>query len=511
MHSVPTIRIRQANQQPVNPRGDYVLYWMIANRRTTWNFALDRAADHARELNKPLVVLEALRVGYPWASDRIHRFVLQGMADNQQALARRSVLYYPYVEPKPGAGHGLLERLAEDACVVVTDEFPCFFLPRMVDAAAGRLKLRCEVVDSCGLLPLRAAESDFPTAYAFRRFLQRTLPEHLVHLPRADALARVELPTPPDLDAQTTRQWPRADEELLAAGVAALAKLPIDHAVGPASFDGGSTAADRLTGHFLAKLLADYPERRNEPAANATSGLSPYLHFGHISAHEVFHRLAEQESWSPGSLGGTATGKRSGWWGMSEAAEAFVDQLITWRELGYNFCTFREHYDQYESLPDWAKKTLAKHGRDRRPTEYSLREFETAQTHDPLWNAAQRQLVEEGYMHNYLRMLWGKKILEWSPAPAEALATMIELNNKYAVDGRDPNSYSGIFWILGRFDRAWGPERPIFGTVRYMSSDNTARKFDVKPYLEKYGPASGGAETDGPPRTTGPGPVSKRK
>ncbi len=173
--------------------------------------------------------------------------------------------------------------------------------------------------------------------------------------------------------------------------------------------------------------------------------------------------------------------------GMSEPAEAFLDQFITWRELGYNFSSQREDYDQYDSLPDWAKKTLAKHARDHRPTVYSHDEFAAAATHDPLWNAAQRQLLSEGRLHNYLRMLWGKKILEWSPTPEEALATMIELNNKYAIDGRNPNSYSGIFWILGRFDRPWGPERPIFGTVRYMSSDNTARKFDVRPYLAKYG------------------------
>ncbi len=466
MHGVPAIRVRQANERALNARGAYVLYWMIANRRTNWNFALDRAVDHARELKKPLVILEALRCAYPWACDRLHRFVLQGMANNQKSLARHPVLYYPYVEPRHGAGHGLLERLAEDACLVVTDEFPCFFLPRMVAAAAGRLNVRCETVDSCGLLPLHAADSDYPTAYAFRRFLQRVLPEHLAHFPRADALARVGLPPPPKLAAQITRRWPIADSELLDAPDKALRKLPIDQAVGAAAFDGGSVAAGRALQHFLRKLLVDYPERRNEPAADATSGLSPYLHFGHISAHEVFHRLAAQEQWTAESLHGRATGKRSGWWGMSEAAEAFVDQLITWRKLGYNFCANRDDYDQYESLPEWAKWTLAKHCRDRRENVYTCEQFKTAHTHDALWNAAQRQLVTEGGMHNYLRMLWGKKILEWSETPQEALATMIELNNKYAVDGRDPNSYSGIFWILGRFDRAWGPERPIFGTVR---------------------------------------------
>ncbi len=260
-----------------------------------------------------------------------------------------------------------------------------------------------------------------------------------------------------------------------------LAALPIDQTVGAAPFAGGSGAAEKTFKRFLNSTLRQYPDERNEPAADGTSGLSPYLHFGHISAHEIFHRIAAAESWSKDSLATKTAGKRSGWWGMSEAAEAFLDQLVTWRELGFNMCATCDDYDRYESLPAWALATLAKHERDRRPTVYSLAEFESARTHDPLWNAAQRQLLSEGRLHNYLRMLWGKKILEWSASPQEALATMIELNNKYAVDGRDPNSYSGIFWILGRYDRAWGPERPIFGTVRYMSSREYGQKAECPP------------------------------
>jgi deoxyribodipyrimidine photo-lyase len=173
---------------------------------------------------------------------------------------------------------------------------------------------------------------------------------------------------------------------------------------------------------------------------------------------------------------------------MSEPAEAFLDELITWREVGFNMAALRpEDYDRYDSLPDWARKTLAKHARDRREHLYSLEEFEQARTHDPLWNAAQRQLVREGRIHNYLRMLWGKKILQWTASPQGAADVMIELNNRYALDGQDPNSYSGIFWVLGRYDRPWGPERPVFGTVRYMSSQNTARKVAVQSYLERYG------------------------
>jgi len=271
-------------------------------------------------------------------------------------------------------------------------------------------------------------------------------------------------------------------------GGAGLAALPIDHEVGPAAFDGGSCAAGAALDRFISSKLTRYPEERNQPESDGSSGFSPYLHFGHLSAHEILARIVEREAWTPTQLAAKGIGSREGWWGMSPEAEAFLDQLITWRELGFNFCAHRDDFDRYESLPDWAQATLGQHARDPRPALYELEEFERAATHDPLWNAAQRQLVREGRMHNYLRMLWGKMILHWTKSPRQALDVMIELNNKYAVDGRDPNSYFGIFWCLGRYDRAWGPERPVFGKIRYMTSENTARKFSVKEYLRAYGP-----------------------
>jgi deoxyribodipyrimidine photo-lyase len=181
---------------------------------------------------------------------------------------------------------------------------------------------------------------------------------------------------------------------------------------------------------------------------------------------------------------------------MSEPSEAFLDQLITWRELGFNLCWQRDDYDGYDSLPDWALVTLKAHEMDERGHIYSREDFELGRTHDPLWNAAQMQLCREGRIHNYLRMVWGKKILEWTASPRKALSVMIELNDKYALDGRDPNSYSGIFWVLGRYDRAWGPERPIFGKIRYMSSENTARKVRVRNYIKKYAPGEPQETTD---------------
>ncbi|MGB7434008.1 MAG: hypothetical protein WBR26_08190 [Candidatus Acidiferrum sp.] len=485
--SVPAIRIRKSNERPLREGGDYVLYWMIASRRLRYNFALDRSLEHCRTLGKPLVILEALRSGYPWASDRLHRFILDGMAENARYCAAHGIRYLAYAEPTLGAGKGLLRALGSGACVVVTDEFPCFFLPRMVASAAKQLDVLLEEVDSNGLLPLRATTHVAQRAFDFRRYLQKELPKHLEHFPCADPLPKANLPEAPNISRRKLAKWPMASRSLLTAPDNLLPSLPIDHEVKPVELRGGQDAARAHMREFFEKKFVLYTEHRNEPEMDVTSGFSPHLHFGHISVHEIFSELARREKWKPEKLAVRANGSREGWWNMSLTAESFLDELITWREVGYNFSSHREDYDRYESLPDWAQKTLKEHAKDQREHAYSLEEFEAAKTHDELWNAAQRQLVREGRIHNYLRMLWGKKILQWSRTPQEAAKIMIHLNNKYGVDGRNPNSYSGIFWVLGRYDRPW-PERPVFGTVRYMSSKNTARKVRVKSYLCKFGP-----------------------
>jgi deoxyribodipyrimidine photo-lyase len=214
----------------------------------------------------------------------------------------------------------------------------------------------------------------------------------------------------------------------------------------PVDYPGGTSPARARLARFLDDVLPRYHADRNHPDLDATSGLSPYLHFGNLSVHEIFSEISSREGWSPLRISPKADGSRSGWWGMGEGAEAFPDQLVTWRELGFNFTSRREDYAAYESLPDWARNTLEEHEADPRPHLYSHQDFQEARTHDPLWNAAQRQLLEEGIIHNYLRMLWGKKILEWSASPREALGIMLDLNDRFALDGRDPNSYSGIFW-----------------------------------------------------------------
>ncbi len=488
---IPASRIRNVNDAPVRNDGDFVLYWMIANRRTRWNFALQRAADHARALGKPLVVLEALRCDYRWASDRMHRFVLDGMIDNAADLADSPVLYHPYVEPRVGAGKGLLEAFGKFACLVVTDEFPCFFLPRMVEAAGRALTIRLESVDSNGLMPLRASERAYSTAYQFRRHIQKTLPQIVTD----SDFAPLENPLDPDdgpslvpastLPKAILERWPATLEMLGDASF--LATLPIDHAVGPIADRGGSKSGREVLDRFLQDGLPRYQDERNQPEAKGvTSTLSSWLHFGHVSAHEVFDALTRQEDWTPEKLRLDRNGAREGFWNMSPSADAWLDQLVTWRELGYNMGSQRDDYDRYDSLPDWAQRTLADHQGDPREATYSLEELARAETHDEVWNAAQNQLLREGRIHNYLRMVWGKKVLRWSPAPREALDILIELNNGYAVDGRNPNSYSGIFWTLGRYDRPFGPERPIIGKVRMMTSTNTKRKLRLGPYLEEY-------------------------
>jgi deoxyribodipyrimidine photo-lyase len=469
------LRVTAVNQAPV-ANGDYVLYWMIAARRTTWSFALDHAIAVAKQLGRPLLVFEPLRIDYPWASDRFHTFVMQGMADNAARFAARGVTYLPYVEPVRGAGKGLLAALAAHACCVVTDDQPGFFLPRMVAAAARALPVRVEQVDGNGLVPLRAVDRPFATAMAFRRALQQLAPL-LAQAPRADPLARL----PKALKGAVV-------PELRWRSATSVAELPIDHAVAPVADRGGSVAAGERADDFFDHKLARYQTDRNNLDDDPASGLSPYLHFGHISEHELVHRVWAAADWSPDRLAGArVTGRREGWWGLPAASEAFLDELVTWRGLGHVSSHHDPAFGTWDGLPAWARKTLLDHANDPRPELYTRDTLERAETGDPIWNAAQRQLVGEGRIHNYLRMLWGKKILEWSPSPQAALATLIELNNKYAVDGRDPNSYSGICWTLGQFDRPWGPIRPIFGTIRYMSSASTKRKLDLAAYLARWG------------------------
>ncbi len=473
------------NNLPERRDRSYVLYWMTAHRRLTSNFALQHAVEQAREWGKPLVILEALRCDYRWASDRLHQFVIEGMAEHLRELEGSPVTYLPYVEPARGSDKGLLARLAVDACLVVTDDFPAFFLPRLVAAAGRRIDARLEAVDSNGILPMRATGKVFLTAHSFRSHMQGTLRDQLSEWPAE--IAFHDLPRCPPLAADVLKRWPGTPEVVLRDSAPFISTLPIDHSVTIVATRGGATAAHAALHRFVEERLARYANDHSHPDADGTSGLSPYLHFGHLSAHEVFDAVMNAESWTSRRLGTGRRGRREGWWGVSSNAEAFLDQVVTWRELGFNMCALRpDDYDAYSSLPAWARTTLDRHATDARTYRYTREQFMTGDTHDPVWNAAQMELATTGTCHNYMRMLWGKKILEWTRSPEEALDTMIEIMNRYSLDGRDPNSSSGYCWTLGRYDRPWGPERPIFGKVRYMSSENTVRKLRMKKYLQRW-------------------------
>ncbi len=478
-------RVRVTPDRDLNREGDYVLYWMTSARRLHWNHALDRALAWCVESDRPLVILEALRAGYDFASHRLHRFVMDGMAEKVAAPLPRGVTYFPYVETSTGSGAGLLETLMEKAVVVVGDDFPTFFLPNMLAAAAARSPVRLEVVDGNGLLPMRLPGKAYPSAYHFRRFLQKSLPDWLDLGPESDPFTGWTPRSPAALPESVDRRWPPArSDQLLSPSF--LADLPIDPGVAPVPYAGGEEPGARLLDRFLRERLPRYAQDGNHPDREAVSQLSPYLHFGHVSAYQVFAGVAGAEGWTPLRLGEDASGKREGWWGMGESAEAFLEQLITWRELGFNMSYNQPGHREFKSLPDWARATLGEHREDPRAPQYDKSAFEAAETHDPVWNAAQRELLTSGRIHNYLRMLWGKKILEWSESPETALTTMLELNDRFAVDGRDPNSYSGIFWILGRYDRPW-PERAVYGKVRSMSSERTRKKVDLENWLEEHG------------------------
>jgi deoxyribodipyrimidine photo-lyase len=370
--------------------------------------------------------------------------------------------------------------------VIVTDDYPCISLPHLVARAAAQVDVRLEAVDSNGLIPLAAAPQAYPSAAHFRRFVQRTLRSQLSAVPSTDPLADLP-PRLGALPADVLERWPSADPQLLQGNASVLATLPIDHEVPPVTIRGGFEAAKRALRGFVRDRLASYGETQRHPDARGTSRLSPYLHFGHLSAHEVFDAVMRHERWNLGRLSGKSTGARDGWWGVGAGAEAFLDQVVVWRELALNTCAKRpDDYASFEGLPSWAQATLEAHSDDPRPFSYDLRTFERAETHDPVWNAAQREMLRDGWMHNYMRMLWGKKILEWSPTPRVALETMTALMNRWALDGRDPNSYAGYMWTLGRYDRPW-PERPIYGTVRSMSSDSAVRKVRLKAYLARNG------------------------
>ncbi len=473
-------RLRRLNDARVAARGEYVLYWVQIYRRLERNHALDYALRCAAELERPLVVYEGLRIDYPWASRRLHRFVLEGMQANAARAAELGLSYWPFVETEPGQGRGLLRRLSARAALVVTDDYPCFIVPAQAEALARKVEVPVFAVDSNSLVPLSLLGPPVSAAAHLRPRIHKAFAAAWPH--RGAAKPRLRgVPSRrvrPPFDA-----WKAKD---LAGFVDA---LPLDASVVPVpGTPGGAPAARARLRAFVKKRLRGYAEARSQPRSleeGHASGLSPYLHFGHVSIEEIVEAvLATSGTWTPEELRVHNRGKREGFFSDDPDVDAFLDEAVTWRDVGFHWhWTRRADAASLErALPAWALATLGAHAGDRRPWLYTAEELESGRTHDPLWNAAQRELVTTGTIHGYLRMLWGKKVIEWSASPAEAYRTLEHLNNKYALDGRDPNSYSGILWCFGLFDRPWAPERKVLGSVRYMSSENTARKFDLRPY-----------------------------
>ncbi|HZQ69400.1 MAG TPA: deoxyribodipyrimidine photo-lyase [Terriglobales bacterium] len=442
-------RVRVRRGGTPDPDGSCVVYWMQRSQRGLDNPALDVAVEAANALHKPCVVFFAPVPFYPHANLRHYTFLADGIPDIAEALQKRNIGLVLRRYPD----HSLLKFCDEvRPALVIGDENPMREPEHWREIAAKKLKVPLWTVDSDVIVPSKLLEKEQYAAFHARRRLEAKLGEFLV--PPKNTHAKVKWKRPAKLQS-------------LHAGFDVTNDWELDRSLGAVhSFKGGQKEAMRLLRQFTEHKLQNYDNRRNHPELDGTSRLSPYLHFGHISPITV--ALAVQKAEAPKS-----------------DKDSFIGELLVWRELAINLVTFNPTYDSFECGEGWAHRTLSQHAKDPRPVIYTQRQLESAETHDDLWNAAQMQMVNEGWMHNYMRMYWAKKILEWSRTPGEAHRIAVDLNDRYFLDGRDPNGYAGIAWsIVGKFDRPWF-ERPIFGQIRYMSAASAAKKFDSRKYIEQ--------------------------
>ncbi len=447
-------RVRQLNQAPLPAGARYVVYWSQMNRRVDSNHALEHAAGLANSLGLPLLCYEGLTCSYPWANDRIHTFVLEGVAEQARRLRARGIGYLFYLRRRHSDPNDLLYRLAADAAAVVTDDYPVFVAAKHNASVAAKLAVPFQVVDSSCIIPMNCLTKREYAAYTIRPKIHRMLADYLFPAPRTALKAAFR--EPPDAMQFHTE----VREEDIPSLVAA---CEIDHSVPPSlTYRGGRLEAERRLRQFLSSKIGRYAADRNEPSAHGTSEMSPYLHFGIISSLEIALEAQKQ--------GGVAA--------------EYLEELIVRRELAFNHARFAERPDTLASLPAWASATLSAHADDRRDPVYSRDQFARAETHDPLWNATQKEMLLRGKIHGYYRMYWGKKIIEWSPTCQDALETMVYIHDRWALDGRDPNTYTNILWCFGLHDRPW-QERPIFGMVRYMSADGMKRKTRTDAYIRE--------------------------
>jgi deoxyribodipyrimidine photo-lyase len=433
-----------------NPEGRAVVYWMQRAQRAVDNPALETAIRAANLLKKPVVVFASMVRDYPNANLRSYTFFAEGLKAVSREMERRGIGFVLRAWPEND-----LIKFCDDVspCLVVGDENPIREPERWRKDYAKRLRVPFWTVDADVIVPSHLLLKEQYGARTIRPRISPLLDEFLV--PVGKLKPHVHWKSVKKIASLS----PEAD---------LLENLPINRAIAPVkSMRGGTDEGLKWLKSFLRERLAGYDEGRNHPDRDHTSRLSPYLHFGHLGPHTV--ALAVKNSQAP-------AGDR----------EAFLEQLIVRRELAINFCRYNPNYDNLKCAETWALRTLKEHARDEREYLYSERQLENAETHDPLWNAAQRQMVVTGWMHGYLRMYWAKKILEWTRSAEEAFAIAVRLNDHYELDGRDPNGYAGIAWaIAGKHDRAWGPERPVYGKIRYMSYQSTSRNFNSKAYIER--------------------------
>ena len=452
--SDPRVTVRREGVP--DPDGKCVVYWMQRAQRGVDNHAVDLALKIANVLGLPLVVYFAGISNFPHANLRHYVFLSQGLPDVKADLAARNI---PFVMRR--APHQSHEQfLADvDAAFLIGDENPMREPERWRKHLASRIKVPFWTVDTDVVVPSKLIDKAQYGAYTIRPRLYRLLPEYLHPYENLHAGHVWKRPRGFHADSvleDMTRDWKDFDRSV----------APVE------MWKGGTHAALKRLKLFTGKILEDYDTQRNHPEIDGTSCMSPYLHFGHIGSLTIALAVEAAAKSNPK---------------LRAVRDSYFNELIVWRELAINFVRYTPNYDSPDCAESWAKTTIAEHARDEREHLYTLRQLEGAQTHDDLWNAGQIQMVRYGWMHNYPRMYWAKKILEWTPDVATAMKFAIYLNDKYFLDGRDPNGHAGIAWaILGKFDRAWG-ERPIFGKVRYMSGASTGRKFDSKKYIRQMG------------------------
>ncbi len=443
-------RIHKLNDK--RPRdGRYVLYWMQQSQRAQFNHALEFAIRTANDRGDRLLVAFGLMDDYPEANRRHYRFLLEGLQDVASDLEARGIRFVL----QRGAPADVAIELAKDASVVVCDRGYLRHQREWRNRVADEVDCEVWQVESDVVVPIEVASNKAEhAARTIRPKLARQRDKFLVEL-KTNPLKK------DSLNLKVSRE-DLSDLDTL------LGRMKLDTSIGEVTqfFHGGSSQAKSILRKFRDQKLTDYDENRNQPQTNYVSHVSKYLHFGQVSPIDVALTIADAKKHP------------------AEDRDSFLEELLCRRELAMNFVYYTSQYDSFSCLPNWAKQTLEEHKDDPREHVYTQKELEAADTHDPYWNAAMREMRYTGYMHNYMRMYWGKKILEWTNTPQTAYRFTLEINNKYFLDGRDANSFTNVAWVFGQHDRGW-KERPIFGKVRYMAASGLERKCDIDGYVEK--------------------------